>query len=88
MIFKKRARALLLLPLLMLSGCNQEIGFGNYSFRGIHLYDAPNGVYDYEIASWHDDDEGCEAKLKDGNSIFVSEGKYMLYEDYCPICKK
>ena len=40
----------------------------------------------FELDNWHDDERGCEVKLKNGSSIYLSEGTYILVEDYCPIC--
>ena len=41
-----------------------------------------------EISSWHDNEIGCELKLKDGSSIYCSEGTYILVDGTCPICGK
>ena len=39
-----------------------------------------------EILNWHDNEIGCEVTLKDRNSLYLSEGTYILIKDKCPIC--
>lgn len=74
----------ILFCLLGLTSCgNVDIGFGNFSFNGIHVFFANK---DYELVSWRDTKLGVEVKLLDDNVLFLSEGTYMLYSNYCPIC--
>lgn len=58
-------------------------GWGNYSYTKVHIF----GQRCYEIESWHDNSIGIEVKTKDYGSIYLSEGRYMLVEDKCPICE-
>lgn len=73
--------------LFVLPRCNMAIGCGNYEFNGVHICDHGGNCHDVRIINWHDNSTGIEVKCVDGNSIFLSEGTYILYEDYCPICK-
>ena len=78
---------MLTLTLLPLTGCsNMSLGIGNYNFRKVHI--STPGGFDkcYELDNWYDNERGCEVKLKNGSSLFLSEGTYILVEDYCPIC--
>ena len=71
---------------LTLSACgNQSIGFGNYTFRKVHI-DTPHFSGCYTIEKWHDDERGIEVKTEEVGSLFLSEGTYILVEDKCPIC--
>lgn len=77
----------LILTVFTLSGCgNMSVGLGNYNFRKVHI--STPGGFDKccELDNWHDNERGCEVKLKNGSSIYLSEGTYILVEDYCPIC--
>ena len=70
-----------------LSGCgNMSFSLGNYNFRKVHI--STPGGFDKccELDNWYDNERGCEVKLKNGSSIYLSEGTYILVEDYCPIC--
>ena len=69
-----------------LGGCNKSCSPGNYNFTKVHI-STPGGIDKcFELSSWHDNERGCEVKLKNGSSLFLSEGTYILVEDYCPIC--
>ena len=75
--------------LFTFSGCNEDLGFGNYSFKKAHInLDGQNNGICVNIKSWHDNEVGCEVKMENGSSLYLSEGTYMLVEDYCPICGK
>ena len=70
-----------------LSACgNLSIGVGNYEFKIVHICDHSGNCTDVEIENWHESNTGVEIKMKDGNSLFLSEGTYIMCEDYCPIC--
>ena len=79
------ALALAVIVMTLVSCGNQSIGFGNYTFRKVHI-DTPHFSGCYTIENWHDDDRGIEVKTKEVGSIFLSEGTYILVEDKCPIC--
>lgn len=66
-------------------GCNMSLGIGNYNFTKVH-FSVGNSDGCEEISSWHDNELGCEVKLKSGNSLYLSEGTYILIEGECPIC--
>ena len=76
--------------LLTLTGCgNSSIGFGNYDFNIVHIADYAGHCVDCEIDTWYQSTSNCpgiEVALHDGNSLFLSEGTYILAKDYCPIC--
>lgn len=69
---------------------NHNIGFGNYSYEGIHCADSCGNIRDLTIISWRDDDMGIEVNTKECGSLFLSEGTYTLYEHIgeCPFCNK
>lgn len=79
---------LILTMVLLLVGCNMSLTPGNYMFKIVHISDASGNSADFEISSWHESETpGIEVKLTDGNSLFLSEGTYILAEDYCPLCE-
>lgn len=76
----------LILTIFTLSGCgNQDLSFGNYTFTKVHISVGGKEIC-REISSWHDNEIGCEVKLKDNNVLYLSEGTYILIKDKCPIC--
>ena len=84
----KRIAILLTFVILALTLCacgNQSVGFGNYTFRKVHI-DTPHFSGCYTIEKWHDNERGIEVKTEEVGSIFLSEGTYILVEDKCPIC--
>ena len=88
-IFKKVAFVCLTLIIfaVCLTGCNENLGFGNYSFTHIHYSDGIEG-HCAKVNSWHDNEVGCEVHTPNG-TIYVSEGTYQLFEktETCPYCK-
>lgn len=70
---------------LSLTACNEDLSFGNYQFNRVH-FSVGNEERCAEVQSWHDNELGCEVKLKDGNVLYLSEGTYILIKDKCPIC--
>lgn len=70
-----------------LSGCgNKSFGMGNYNFTKVHIF-GDQGDACCEVKKWYDAEIGIEVKT-DRGALFLSEGTYMLVENYCPICKK
>lgn len=83
----KKILTALALVTLGLTACNNNIGFGSYSFHCVHIQmygqDEPTHLY---VHSWKDDDGGIELKTNYG-TIILGDGTYMLYDnDVCPIC--
>ena len=69
------------------AGCNEAMGFGTFNFDRAHI--SVGGVDAcVEVESWHDNEIGCELRLVNGTSIYLSEGTYILIDGECPICKK
>lgn len=71
----------------MLTGCNENWGFGNYSWKHVHFSDAVEG-HCATIKSWHDNSTGIELHTEECGSMFLSEGSYILFESGadCPFC--
>ena len=76
---------ILILTLFTLTGCNMSCSPGNYNYNRVHISVGGKELCK-EILNWHDNDIGCEVALKDGNSLYLSEGTYILIKDKCPIC--
>lgn len=76
-----------ILCLVMFAGCNENWGFGNYSWKHIHFSDAIEG-HCATISSWHDNSTGIEVHTVECGSMFLSEGSYILFENAsgCPYC--
>ena len=72
---------------MVLAGCNENIGFGNFSWKHVHFSDAVGG-HCATITSWHDNETGIELHTEECGSMFLSEGSYILFEDgaKCPFC--
>ena len=72
---------------LTLCACNENWGFGNYSWRHVHFTDNVEG-YCATISSWHDNTTGIELHTVECGSMFLSEGSYILFESAgdCPFC--
>lgn len=68
-------------------GCNQSLGWGAMRFNKAHITIGEKDVC-VEVESWHDNEIGCELKLKNGTSIYCAEGNYILVYGNCPICEK
>ena len=84
------AGLLALTSVLAFSSCgNQDvIGWGNFDFKRAHIFTGDGNGVCVEIQKWIDNELGCEIKMTNGSSLYLSEGTYMLVEDYCPICGK
>ena len=73
---------------LSLAACgNENWGFGNYNWKHIHFSDAIEG-HCATIVSWHDNETGIEVHTLECDSMFLSEGSYILFESEarCPFC--
>lgn len=84
----KKFIAILLLLVLVVTcfcGCNVSFGLGTYEYNRIHI-----DTYHYsgclEIDKWYDNSTGVEVKTESGESLFLSEGTYILVEEDCPFC--
>lgn len=87
MRFKKTAVAAVSAAALALSSCgNMSVGFGNYTYNRVHVFDTAGNCCDLEIDKWYDNENGIEIQLKDGNNLYLSEGTYILIKDECPLC--
>ena len=69
-----------------MTGCNENLGFGSYTFRHARISDGTIGQC-VTVNSWHDNDLGCEIHTPNG-TIYCSEGTYQLFENQtcCPYC--
>ena len=77
---------ILALAVMMLGSCgNYSAGFGNYTYRKIHI-DTYHFSGCYTVETWYESDSGIEVKTKELGTIFASEGTYILVEDKCPVC--
>ena len=70
-----------------LCACNENWGFGNYSWKHVHFTDNVEG-HCATISSWHDNTTGVELHTVECGSMFLSEGSYILFENAsdCPYC--
>ena len=71
----------------LLTGCNENIGFGNYNWKHVHFTDNVEG-HCATITSWHDNTTGIELHTKECGSMFLSESSYILFDEatHCPYC--
>ena len=70
-----------------LSGCgNKSLSMGNYSFTKVHIFSTQGDVC-CKVETWYDTEIGIKVQTDNGD-LFLSEGTYMLVENYCPICNK
>lgn len=79
---------LVLVLLMILTGCNLGMGPGSFTFNRVHICDFSGSCADATIIKWYDNGEGIEIKTKEYGSLFLSEGTYILFNDVCPICGK
>ena len=73
----------------LLAGCgNENWGFGNYTFKHVHISDSTEG-HCATIESWHDNERGIELHTTEFGDIYLSEGTYILFNNAqgCPFCK-
>ena len=79
----------LLAVVMFLTSCgNMSLGFGNFNFNHIRISDYTEG-YCLDVNKWYDYENGIEVQTSNGNSLFLSEGTYILVENgkNCPFCK-
>ena len=87
--FVKLALVLMLIAVMVaiFVGCNVSPGMGSFEFNKVHV-----DTYHYsgclEVDKWYETDTGVEIKTKNGESIYLSEGTYMMIEDECPFCRQ
>lgn len=75
--------------LLTMAGCgNRGIGYGNYSFKKVHV-DTHGFSGCLTVKSWRNDEVGIEVDTEEAGAIFLSEGTYILLEGNkaCPFCQ-
>lgn len=58
------------------------------SWNGVHATDHAGNVVDLTITSWRHGQggNGVQVMTDENDSLFFSEGTYILYEDVCPFC--
>lgn len=74
--------------LFTLTSCgNMSMGFGNFSFKHIHFTDMAHG-YCATVNKWYDNENGIEVQTVEYETVYCSEGSYILFEDgaHCPFC--
>jgi uncharacterized lipoprotein NlpE involved in copper resistance len=79
---------LVLVMLLVMAGCgNKNVGYGNYSFKKVHV-DTRGFSGCLTVKSWRNDEVGIEVNTEEASAIFLSEGTYILLEGSkaCPFC--
>lgn len=66
-----------------------SLGLGNFSFDTVHV-DTHNYSGCLSIERWYDSGTGIEVFTKDGVSLFLSEGTYVLIggDNGCPLCER
>lgn len=74
-----------LLVMSLVSCGNYSAGFGNYTYRKIHI-DTHHFSGCYTVETWYENESGIEVKTAELGTIFASEGTYILVEDRCPVC--
>ena len=80
---------LVLVMLLAMAGCgNINIGYGNYSFKKVHV-DTHGFSGCLTVKSWHDNETGIEVDTEEAGALYLSEGTYILLEGSkaCPFCQ-
>ena len=77
--------AIIIASLTLFVSCNKSYGFGNYSFKKVHV-DTHNGSCCLTVEKWYDAETGVEVKTKEAGALFLSEGTYIMIEDECPFC--
>lgn len=82
---KLKAVTMLASSVLLCSCGNMSNGFGNFTFKGVHIISG-NSTVDCHVKSWHDNDVGIEVTTQEFGSLYLSEGTYILFESKCPIC--
>ena len=70
---------------LAMSSCNMGL-VGKFTYRGIHPTTHDGRFACLKVDKWYESDTGIEVKTESGESIFASEGTYIMFKDVCPIC--
>ena len=84
---KKKMITMIMIVAMLMTGCgNMSLGFGNYTYRKIHV-DTYNYSGCFTVDKWYDNSTGIEVKTREVGSMYLAEGMYMLIEDECPFCK-
>lgn len=74
--------------IVVLTSCgNMSMGFGNFTFRKIHV-DTHHYSGCFTVEKWYDNASGIEVRTKEVGSMYLAEGMYILIEDECPFCGK
>ena len=74
---------------LALASCgNANLGFGTYTFKHARVAVGGDTGQCFNISSWHDNELGIELHMTNGDSMYCSEGTYLLFSDAsaCPFC--
>lgn len=85
---KKLFGILLATAALCLTGCNQDMTWGSFSFHYVHvqMYGMTEPVH-FKVNSWRGDDGGIELQTEKHRAILLGDGTYMMYDqEACPIC--
>lgn len=84
---KLKLLGLLLIGSLTLTGCNQDLGWGSYSFHRVHIQMYNGEPVHLEVDTWMSDTGGIELRTKKYGNILLGDGTYMMYDTVeCPIC--
>lgn len=84
----KKIFVILMLLILMATLCacgNMSVGLGNFEFNKVHI-DTYHYSGCFSVEKWYDNGTGIEIKTKEGGSMYLSEGTYMLIANECPFC--
>lgn len=70
-----------------LTGCNEDLSFGKYSFHEVHVQMYGGQPVHLKVSKWKNDDGGIELKTEKHGTICLGDGTYMLYDqETCPLC--
>lgn len=62
-------------------GCNDH-----YEHNGVHVMDSSGNANDITIKMYYKEKDGIKCYFNDGNSVFLPNGTYILFNNTCPIC--
>ena len=81
---------LLSIIITFLCSCdNMGMGYGYFNFKHIHFTDGAGASNCATVEKWYDSEAGgIEVKTKEFGAMFLSEGRYILFEtaEDCPFC--
>jgi len=81
------ALLLVTLALVSLVSCgNMSMGFGNFTYKKIHIMNYDGTGVCATVEKWYDNETGVEVKTTEYGSMYLSEGTYILIEEKCPYC--